>query len=542
MQFLDAETRRQIGFEQIWSQIKPVTPMGRTLKRAARPFLPEDYGALKLALTQVEAVSAELVRDSECINELIYLLSLIRDISDTLQRSMQGYVLDDIEFYEIKKFLLLLEKIKLELDSLGWAAVLPIDLRLDEECKEALSKGQGQAETFYIADAYDEALAQHRAERSELEGSLASYRASVAEKVKEITGRMLSMDDEITISSGDLKTIARLLELASLRLVEETSQFVKFALLEDETAAQLKQRLATLRELEEQRKMKVRQWLTDIVRTHAPSMLRILGQLGVLDFLLAKARFGAQIHGVKPLLSKEPILHIEGGRHLIIEQQVVGSGYEYTPLSIKLKPGVTIITGPNMGGKTVTLKTIGLLTAMAQFGLLVPAVSMRLSPKKFIASHLTVSAGERGLSAFASEVVFLRTVLAASYQDALILVDEIAHGTNPEEGAGLAQALIEKLQTQAATTVLTTHFPALARLDSVTQLRVKGLNHHLLQENRDVVADGQVGELRRMMDYGLEVADSRQEHSSDALIVAQALGLESSIIARAQEIQRRGNP
>ncbi|NMB01692.1 MAG: hypothetical protein GX971_09300 [Firmicutes bacterium] len=541
MQFLDAETRRQLGFDQIWSQIRPVSPLGRLRHRKTIAYLPEQSAELKKELDVLEKLCNDLKKDPHMAEELLYLLSMVRDLSATCQRSLQGFVLDDQDFYEIKKLLLIFEKLEKELEARGWMFLFSSGLEADKELREALSIGQGTRESFYIADDYDEQLASLRFERAGLEGRLANQLATVEDKVMRAAGRNLSSEACLAISTRDTETIEQLKMLPELRVVEETPDFIKFCMVEDQELVQIKERLALVRALEEERKAEIRRWLTGIVKIHAPRLLRILERLAFLDLILAKAKFCAKIDGIKPQLRSDSLIRIEGGRHLLLEEHLMQRGQRYIPLCIELKPGVTMITGPNMGGKTVTLQTIGLLCAMAQYGLLVPATRMEFSPRRFIAAHLAEATIPKGLSAFAAEIAFLRDVIKESHEHGLVLIDEIAHGTNPLEGAGIAQAIIEKQQKQPIITVITTHYPSLAWIKGISHLRVKGLDRDALLKDEQVLVAGLVDTLHRLMDYRLEVATPEQVQRSDALIVAEALGLDGEIIARAKVIQEQGS-
>ena len=157
MQFLDAETRRQLGFDEVWSRISPVSSLGRSRLRKATAFGQEQSADLVQELDRLERMCAYLKRDPKMAEELSFLLSTVRDIGGSLRRSMQGITLDDTEFYEVKKLLTIVEKIQAELEHLGWTSFLPDPVDQCVECKESLSLGQGGHDSFYIADTYDDA-------------------------------------------------------------------------------------------------------------------------------------------------------------------------------------------------------------------------------------------------------------------------------------------------------------------------------------------------------------------------------------------------
>lgn len=537
MPFLNPETSRHLGFDQIWSRIRPLSALGRARHRQARAFLPEEKEELQKEWDRLERICSFRSGPGPASPGLIALLGALVDVKASLQRSRQGLTLDDAEFYEIKKLVRLVERIGAELERLGWAELLPSPLESCSGCKKALSVGQGDQESFYIAGAYQAELARVRQERSRLEDLLTRFRERVQEKIKALLGRTLSLNDEIRVSSAEEAALAQLTALKELVKVQETPYFVTFRLVEGDKIRKMRGKWAALREQEERCKEAIRGRLTKTVSHYGERLLRNLERLAFLDFLLAKAEFCAEFKGVKPRLSPNSTIWVEEGRHLLLEEEVKGEGRTYFPLTVRLKAGVTLITGPNMGGKTSTLKTIGLLTAMAQFGLLVPAASFTLKPRRCIA----VPGASQGFSAFAAEMAFLGRVLKTRDQEALILVDEIAGGTNPEEGAAIAQAVLEKLNLKPSISVVTTHYPSLARLEELVQLRVRGLDEDLLKKLRGGSPALLAESLQGAMDYSLEAGKPEQPLRSGAAVVAEAVGLDAEVLQRAFQLLQSGS-
>ncbi len=541
MQFLDAGTARHLGFEEIWSRIKPVSSLGRALHRKAQPFSPEQKKEMEAEWERLEKIAARFKEDAHIGAELDHLLAGARDVAVTIRRSLQGQILDDTEFYEIKKLLHILMEVKNEIDRLGWNSLLPVPIDVCSECRQALSVGQGSRKSFYVADGYDRELARVRAKRSALENSLLNKRTLVEDQVKAVSGRILSTEGEISVSTAEAEKIAALTAIEGLQKVQETADFVRFRLTPDVTG-QIERELSSVRQKEERCKERVRRRLTGAVAEQGASLLQMLELLAFLDFLLAKAKFCAAYGGIKPEQGEKRAIAIFQGRHLVLEEEVTGQGLSYTPLDLEFQTGVTIITGPNMGGKTAGLKTVGLLIAMAQFGLLVPAQAMKFKPRRFIAAHFSSAGNPAGLSSFAGEIAFISDALEASSSDGLILIDEIAHGTNPAEGAAIARAVLESLNERPSITVITTHYPELAALKQICHLRVRGLDHEQLKRDWAAAARLQLDVFRRAMDYRLQPADEQGTVTSDAAVVAEALGLDERIIRRAKGLLQNRSP
>lgn len=535
MTFFSANAQRELAFDQVWQQIAPVSSKGRSLHRSARPFLPGEEKKLEEEWKLLELISSQLKADPSVAADLNYLLATVRDISPILSRVSQGAVLDDVEFYEVKKLLFITEKVQLELENLGWERLLPFSLALCQACLQELSKGQGRQPSFYLASEYSPELKTLRRRRETLENALQRKRGNVEATISELTGRSLSAGGELVVSKTEQEVIRQLEQLSKLSIVQRTEDFVKFSLLEDGAALDLHAELSLIRTKEEECKQQIRRGLSKIVSRYVESLEQNLHFLASLDFLLAKAKFCAAIDGIRPRISSANKLLIQGGRHLPTEREVEKGGFTYTPLTVELKQGVTLLTGPNMGGKTVSLKTIGLLTALAQHGLLVPAQAFAFKLQHFILTQLDTSASA-GLSRFAQEIVFLRQALEKSSLEGLILIDEIAQGTNPQEGAALAQAVIEQLNQSPSVTIITTHYPALARLQEISQLRVKGLDLVRLQASLEANSDKNTEIFRRCMDYRLVAGEPARDLHSDAAAIAEVLGLDGTVIRRAQTL------
>lgn len=207
--------------------------------------------------------------------------------------------------------------------------------------------------------------------------------------------------------------------------------------------------------------------LTAEVEKYSDTLIKNTHYIGHLDAVQCMAKMGQRMEGAIPRLTKDRTLQIVRGRNpnLLLKNFHAESGEPVVPLDLELlnsEKGL-IITGPNAGGKSVAMKTAGLLTMMLQFGLPVPADPHSVFP---VISGLYLDMGddqsiENDLSTFSSRLIWMKHTLQQELGDALILIDEAGSGTDPDEGSALFQAFIEIVTERGARVIVTTHHGAL---------------------------------------------------------------------------------
>ncbi|NLT47905.1 MAG: DNA mismatch repair protein MutS, partial [Clostridiales bacterium] len=194
----------------------------------------------------------------------------------------------------------------------------------------------------------------------------------------------------------------------------------------------------------------------------------------------------------------------------------------------------------NMGGKTISLKMVGQCAMLAQHGFYVPCTRARIGLSSYI--HILIGDSQnlqRGLSSFGSEMEELKDILDRSKDGALLLIDEIASGTNPVEGLALTRSIVDYLSDQAYISLITTHFDNVSIGGKIRNMQVRGLadvDFELLsREIRYANRRERIEIIGKYMDYRLyEVADNK-EIPKDALNIAQMLGIDRDIITRARK-------
>ena len=262
--------------------------------------------------------------------------------------------------------------------------------------------------------------------------------------------------------------------------------------------------------------------LTSLARKHVATLQANQQILAELDLVLAAARFAIESHASAPQLTEQPLLELKEARHPLLLFNQDGTPRETKTVPIDLCLGETnealVISGPNTGGKTVIIKTIGVLLLMARSGLFVPC---HPSSRIFLFDKILVDMGdeqsiEENLSTFSSHLNRLAKILKEADRDSLILLDEAGSGTDPNEGGALAMAILDALRASGAKIVVSTHLNLLKSYAF--------LNDGV--ENAAVEFDAQTLKPTYRLHYGMPGA-------SNAFSIARLLGFPDAILDKA---------
>ncbi|HDQ39462.1 MAG TPA: endonuclease MutS2 [Desulfonatronum sp.] len=301
-------------------------------------------------------------------------------------------------------------------------------------------------------------------------------------------------------------------------IIHDYSQTGETCYIEPLFLVEINNGLQERRQQEREAEARVLAYLAGLVRQESDSLQQLYGWLVDMDLLLAKARLGVLLQAQAIDVAPDAELRLKNARHPLL----VLSGQQAQPMDLELKETqrVLIISGGNAGGKTVALKTTGLLALMALAGLPVPADEGSTLPLwhsvfVFMGDEQTL---EGQLSTFSAQIRHLSKVWEDIDEKSLVLLDEFGAGTDPSQGAALAQAVVDGLLEKGAWTLVATHFPALKAyalgqpgVRSASVLFDPGTNKPLYRLAYDQVGASQAMEVAR--EYGLpEAVLARAEH------------------------------
>lgn len=400
------------------------------------------------------------------------------------------------------------------------AGRLPRLERLENSVRDAIdSDGR-------VRDGASPELADIRARIQQREVQL---RETLLRELRSAIGSGYATEDQPTIRHGRMVIPVRAEARRKIQgFVHDTSATGHTVFIEPAACLDLNNEIRELGAAERREVERILRVLTAEIRRHLPEIRDGIDALAFLDVLHAKARFSNSIDAVVPQLNDEGVIDLQEARNPVLlllfsEQRSDGAPRTVVPLDLRLgSEYVTlVITGPNAGGKTVAMKTVGLFALMTAYGLPLPVDERSHFP---VFHGLMADIGddqsmEDDLSTFSSHIAHLKHMVATSDQSTLVLIDEAGTGTDPDEGGALAQAVLEELTARSARTIATTHhgtLKAFARDQAGVENGSMEFDRSTLSPTYRFIA-GRPG-------------------SSYAFEIAERSGLDEDVLARAREL------
>ena len=474
--------QENIGFRYVINSLSCSSPYGQARVSKLRFFDPNEIDELKTQLSNVCRVKDTLTTFSFEYGRLQRLMMPMKDIRRSVMNLSEG-ALSELELFELKRFLLQTELIAPVLeDVMAKAHIEGIAIPAQTEALKIIDPEGSRAATFFIADNASPELKQARREKREIE--------------------------ELIRKETDSAERARLMALRSAAAGKEDAE-----------------------------ERRIRKEICLNLTPYTSSIIDCMDNVAELDFTIARAEIAAQYGGVMPHFSNGPV-EMEDMVNPRVADALFERERHFTPVSLSAPVGATVITGANMGGKSVALKTLALNAMLVKAGMLPFAkyAKLPLFGGIFIVSE-DLEDMDRGLSSFGAEIVQFNEVEQAAAQTegiSLILLDEFARGTNPEEGAMIVRAVTRYLDNQPSVSVLTTHYDGVAALASA-HFEVKGLKDMDMAKVAEEIAasDGHIKGadiIASHMNYGLYRAQGAESCPRDARNICALLALKDEIL------------
>ena len=297
---------------------------------------------------------------------------------------------------------------------------------------------------------------------------IASKEASVSKRMQAI----LRQAQQDGLADGDASVVVRdgkmLIPVHSARkrslpgFIYDESATGKTTYIEPAEIVEVTNAISELRFAETREIARILYEFSEFLRPYVPDLVQAATLIGEIDFLMAKAQVALDFRAGMPVLSEDGSAALRKARHPLLEKALKREGKEIVPLTINLTPSgrILLISGPNAGGKSVCLKTMGLLQYMFQWGMLIPTSE---TSEMRIFRNLTVSIGDdqsidNDLSTYSSFLADMKQMLGEADGDTLVLIDEFGSGTEPAAGGAIAEAILAELDRRGAYGVITTHY------------------------------------------------------------------------------------
>ncbi|HEX2697693.1 MAG TPA: endonuclease MutS2 [Anaerolineales bacterium] len=454
------------------------------------------------------------------------------DVRPAADLAARGGVLDPTQLLEIKSTLIACREIKKYFDGRSES----ITRSVAEKYPHLAQTVAGLPETFGIVDAISRVLS----ERGEVLDSASEKLAGLRREIRVARDRLMSrlqkyltesanklQEPIITQRDGRYVIPLRAEFKGSIKaIIHDQSSSGATLFVEPLPVVELNNTVRELELAERDEERRILAELSSLVGAHAVELKYGIENLAVLDLAFAKAKYAEEISASEPILRKmdyrkretdktPSTIQLIHARHPLLDPKAV------VPIDFDPQPGTiaVVITGPNTGGKTVSLKTVGLLVLMAQSGLHVPAQSGSELPcfHDVYADIGDEQSIEQSLSTFSGHITNIIHILKKADAHSLVIFDELGAGTDPQEGAALARAILAHLIQRSITSLIATHYPELKTFAHSTKGVVNASLEFDIQTLRPT--------------YKLTIGLPGR---SNALLIAQRLGLDPGIVNAAK--------
>lgn len=525
-------------FDSFWQELTCLTPYGKSEAEGQqvyteRTVLEHIWDQTQQALDYLKGQEG----NSVLTNRLNYHLKRISRFPASSQP-----VYDEVEIFEIKKFLFNYRAIgKLVSASLVEQFSLSFEL---QPLLDLLSQGKQGSEAFYVVDEYSPRLLELREKLRQVNQQIDRQRQNQLELLASQLALNFGSREFLVIPRTYLEQYPQAHTQLLIEPYDEQQLMVRP--LPSAEILRLQQQREELLPQERHAEDQVLQQISEAIKDHFAELDLYRQRITAFDLALARARLASQYQLTRPQIADQADsdLVITKGRFIPCERNCQANNLPYQSLDLVIDTPATVLFGSNMGGKTITLKTIAFLQLCVQTGLYAPA--QYYSTRLYKHFHYVGEGGWReviqGLSGFGSEICEFRRAWQDFSEPTLTLFDEFARTTNSREAEALISAILRCIAKLSQLTVLfSTHFRGVCRLDEVNYLRMKGLNQDKLGQLNQLWANPVKADLHeslqminKYMNYSLQ-KDDGQWLDSDAITIASLLGVNEQICQLAKQ-------
>ena len=472
MRFIDDKSLERLGFKKLLSRVETLSPYGKSKLKGLKNYLRGEEDLLEEEFNKMETFMEFSSNNRDIVRNVEGIIHRLKDIKTAINNCLKEHILDEVDLFEIKAQALLMEEMNEYLKEFP-SELHDFLLKDVSRVIKALDPDNDRTPTFYIYESYSPEL-------------------------REIREKKKGIEKEI-YASNDFDEITRLKEERLKVLVEE-----------------------------ERVELEIKKKLTSILYDEAEDFLENIEKIGNLDFLMAKVRFAKTYGGIRPEISKNYEIDVKGLVNIEVREVLEVKSRPFTPIDISIGSGVTIITGANMGGKSVALKTIteNLLLFHMGFFVIAEEAKFPLIDFVFFISD-DMQDISKGLSTFGAEIMKLKEVnVFLDLGIGFVVFDEFARGTNPKEGQKFVEALAKYLNDRPTISLMTTHFDGIVR-EGMNHYQVVGLKNVDFNKLKTKIelSSNSMGLIQEYMDFRLEKA-GKEEVPKDALNIAKLIGID----------------
>ena len=312
-----------------------------------------------------------------------------------------------------------------------------------------------------VKDTASDALYEIRKSLREREGAISRRMSAILKRAQE--EGIVDSDAGVTIRDGKmLIPVSAANKRRISGFIYDESATGKTAYIEPAEVVELDNEIKELKFSEQREIQRILFEFTEFMRPYIPDLLDAARYLGEIDFIMAKAQVALEFIAGMPVISDNGEMNLRKARHPLLERALKKERKEIVPLTATLTPAkhILLISGPNAGGKSVCLKTVGLLQYMFQWGMLIPTSE---TSEMMVFDRIMVDIGDdqsidNDLSTYSSFLVNMKDMLAKADSKTLILIDEFGSGTEPAAGGAIAEAILCEFDKRGAYGVITTHY------------------------------------------------------------------------------------